>query len=177
MTFYHYTAAEYLRPIAKYGLTVGDVPTDLAKYKGRVGVWLTTSDQPNGHGLEGTRAVNKRRFRLTVEPPPNVPLVKWTEWAPGHVTPVTISNLRANNGRCEDTWHVVFGHIPASCIVAVHDLSTGCEVPDWGDYIPEHESLPGTPFWRREAWQRKTLGGVRRRDRALIEMGVRIEYA
>ena len=44
MVLYHFTAGEYLRGIAEYGLTVGDVPTDFNRLKSKVGVWFTTSE-------------------------------------------------------------------------------------------------------------------------------------
>jgi hypothetical protein len=78
MKLYHFTSDRHLRGIALHGLTVGDVPTDLAAFKGRCGVWLTSDTTTRGHGLEGS-AADKSRFRLTVEVPDNGLLVKWTD--------------------------------------------------------------------------------------------------
>jgi hypothetical protein len=78
---YHFTSARHLRGIALHGLTVGDVPTDIAAWKGCCGVWLTSDKTSRGQGLEGGQA-DKCRFRLTVEAPDNALLVKWTDWAP-----------------------------------------------------------------------------------------------
>jgi hypothetical protein len=52
MILYHFTAGPYLRAISKYGLTVGDVPTDLKRWKGRIGVWLTSPERAGGTGLK-----------------------------------------------------------------------------------------------------------------------------
>jgi len=58
--FFHFTHRSALYGIGRYGLTVGDVPTDLRKGRGLIGVWLTTSAQAAGHGLEGSLE-DKRR--------------------------------------------------------------------------------------------------------------------
>jgi hypothetical protein len=65
MRLYHFTSVRHLYGIALHGLTVGDVPTDIAKCKGTCGVWLTSDPSPGGNGLEGS-AADKSRFRLTV---------------------------------------------------------------------------------------------------------------
>ena len=65
MILYHFTSARHLRPISRYGLTVGDVPTDLDRWRGRIGVWLTSSTVPYGHGLGGGTA-EKGGYRLSV---------------------------------------------------------------------------------------------------------------
>lgn len=40
MRLHHFTSERHLRPIAKFGLTVGDVPTDLRRGAAR-GVWAS----------------------------------------------------------------------------------------------------------------------------------------
>ncbi|MEN0116735.1 MAG: hypothetical protein AAGD15_08425 [Agrobacterium cavarae] len=51
MLLYHFTSLYYLRGISQYGLTVGDVSTDIERFEGRVGVWLTCSPTPDGWRL------------------------------------------------------------------------------------------------------------------------------
>ena len=82
LTLYHFTGAEYLEAIGKYGLTVGDVATDFATMRGTVGVWFSTdADNPDGNGLEKS-AIDKKRIRLAVEIRQNHPrLVRWLDWS------------------------------------------------------------------------------------------------
>jgi hypothetical protein len=161
MKLYHFTAGNYLRGIAEHGLTVGDVPTDMARFAGKVGVWFTTSPTPIGHGLEGGR-LNKKRFRLHVDLPVETPaLFKWTDWETHHVTPETQRALRicrpGDDDYQADSWYVLFGHLKPKNIVSVVDTSTGTDVEDWPNVWPADDSLPGVPYWRREAWQKRTL--------------------
>ncbi len=37
MLLYHFTSLYHLRGISQYGLTVGDIPTDIDRFKGRIG--------------------------------------------------------------------------------------------------------------------------------------------
>jgi hypothetical protein len=94
MKLYHFTSLHHLRGIALYGLTVGDVPTDIAKSKGRCGVWLTLNSDPRGHGLDGSSS-DKSRIRLAVDAPENACLVRWVDWATRHVTRDTINALHS----------------------------------------------------------------------------------
>ena len=80
------------RGIARYGLTVGDVPTDLAAFQGRCGVWLTSDMTARGHGLERS-AHDKSQFRLTVAAPDNRLLVRWVDWAPAPANMRTADDL------------------------------------------------------------------------------------
>ncbi len=68
MILYHYTSPQHLLGIAKHGLTIGDVPTDLGHSKGRVGVWLTTSPESIGHGPARGPGLHVK-YRLTVDLP------------------------------------------------------------------------------------------------------------
>lgn len=99
MKLYHYTMKHRLAGIAKYGLTIGDVPTDLRHSKSEVGVWLTSSDKPTGHGL--SRKLSEAIcFRLTVELAQGARgLVRWSEWASDNVTFETIQNLKESAGK------------------------------------------------------------------------------
>jgi hypothetical protein len=130
MKLYHFTSSRHLYGIARYGLTVGDVPTDLLKAKGVCGVWLTSDPSSVGHGLEGS-AADKTGFRLTIQSPENANLVKWTDWATANVTPETRHALHATAAGFE-TWFVYFGVIDQSAISECVDMATGLGVADWG---------------------------------------------
>jgi len=56
MILYHYTSPQHLLGIAKHGLTIGGVPTDLGHSKGRVGVWPTTPLEEFVMGLPAAQA-------------------------------------------------------------------------------------------------------------------------
>jgi hypothetical protein len=148
-----------------HGLTVGDVPTDLASNQGRCGVWLTSNVHPNGHGLEGSEA-DKSKYRLTVNAPENALLVKWVDWSAKHVTPETISALhRAAATRAAatfDDWYVYFGVIDRSAIEECVDMQTGKAVENWQDRTPSPLDVPPVPVWRRLAWHRKLLKNIAR---------------
>tara|TARA_R110002124_G_scaffold144122_15_gene309054 strand:- start:923 stop:1429 length:507 start_codon:yes stop_codon:yes gene_type:complete len=163
MLLYHYTAGENLRGIAKEGLTVGDVPTDLIKSKGRIGVWFTTSKNADGHGLDGSK-VDKTRFRLAVEIPETPLLVRWSEWAKTNVTAFTRKRLDdaidGHSGSAD--WWVCFGWVRPDQIDNVFDMATGEELPDWHLAWPEINSRPGIPFRQRDAWQRRMLKEIKR---------------
>ena len=62
---YHFTSRDHLHGISRFGLTIGDVPTDIHRWEGRCGIWLTSDSSARGHGLEGS-SVDKSRYRLTV---------------------------------------------------------------------------------------------------------------
>ena len=66
---YHYSAGEYLHAIAKHGLTVGDVPTNIMAGLGRFGLYGFLGDHPGGNCLGGS-AIDKSRFRFAVEVTP-----------------------------------------------------------------------------------------------------------
>jgi hypothetical protein len=161
MILYHYTSAYHLHGIGRHGLTVGDVPTDLRRNRGRVGVWLTTYPTAAGHGLEGS-AADKGRYRLEVQVPDGSPsLVRWADWAPQHVTPETIRMLQAT-AREWSSWYVFFGVIPPASILACVDMTTGERVRDWPSLYPAEASLRPVPAWRRDAWHRQLIKKVAR---------------
>ncbi|TCU29020.1 hypothetical protein EV130_102200 [Rhizobium azibense] len=85
MQLYHFTSSAHLRGIHKYGLTVGDVVTDLHKPGGRIAVWLTSSPNAFGHGLSWS-AIDKTEFRLTVNLSNDDRLEKWLDWALDNVS-------------------------------------------------------------------------------------------
>ncbi|MER9104432.1 hypothetical protein NKH95_10820 [Mesorhizobium sp. M0848] len=158
MTFYHFTSAESLLGIGRHGLTVGDVPTDIAKMRGLVGVWLTSSPLSDNHGLG--KQYDKRRYRLTVELPVGLPtLHKWTEWSKQYVTPQTITGLQ-DTASAWDTWYIVLGVVPADGVIACIDVQSGETIHNWREI-----KLPGSekrivPPWRREAWQKRMFKQV-----------------
>jgi hypothetical protein len=126
MILFHYTSGNALRPIAKHGLglTVGDVPTDIKRGRGVIGVWLTTHETPLGHGLEGS-VKDKLRFRLSVDIEDSDPaLHRWTEWATANVTPETLEILHGVASGFE-SWFVYFGWIKQERIAEVTDTATG----------------------------------------------------
>src|SRR3954447_12058601 len=76
--------------------------------------------------LEGSH-VDKTRYRLSVDIPADAPLLHpWLEWAARNVTPDTIAALATSAakhpGAGPQTWFVYLGVIPASAIVACHDM-------------------------------------------------------
>jgi|GEM_PF-2056870 len=161
MLLYHFTSLYHLRGISQYGLTVGDVPTDIERFKGRIGVWLTSSPTPDGHGLEGS-FTNKKQFRLLVDVPEGKALRKWSSWARGKVTQRTLEALRNADGFEEEEFYVYFGWIRTERILDVVDVASGMSVPKWGTLIPETACLPGVPFSERGRWQKRMLKGVRK---------------
>ena len=166
MILYHYTSGRHLRAIARHGLTVGDVPTDIRREAGRVGVWLTNAVTAGGHGLERS-AADKTAYRLSVEVPDGSPLLhKWTEWASAHATEETINALHSTAARYEgegpETWYVYFGVLPATSIKVCFDTKAGVEIENWSEISPPELDIPGVPAWRRETWHRQLLKKVRR---------------
>jgi hypothetical protein len=155
MKLYHFTSLNHLRGIALYGLTVGDVPTDLAKWEGRCGVWLTSNSDPRGHGLEGSSG-DKSRIRLTVDVPDNACLVRWVDWAAKHVARDTRNTLHNTTPNFE-SWYVYFGVINPGAIVECVDLQTGEALKDWRDRPPSPLDATPVPPWRRSAWHKKLL--------------------
>jgi hypothetical protein len=159
MILYHFTSSRNLHGIARYGLTVGDVPSDIERHRGRVGVWLTSAETAGGHGLEGS-AHNKKEYRLTVEVPDDAPqLVKWSDWLHGNVTDHSVERLHTT-APGHESWYIFFGVIPPDSVRSCTATATGAELLDWGEAKPW--SAPGTPAWRRDAWQRQLLKRVKR---------------
>lgn len=166
MNFYHFTSAVHLRGIARYGLTVGDVPTDIRRFLGRVGIWLTTSPAAGGHGLEGS-AFSKTEYRLTVEiPEASNNLHRWLEWAKTNVTAETIELLHRaaakHAGEGPESWYVYFGVLPPDSIICCVRTATGEEIHQWGELSPPALDTKAVPPWRRDAWHRQLLKKIRR---------------
>lgn len=159
MKLYHFTSLNHLSAICRYGLTVGDVPTDLYLNKGRCGVWLTSSEQAQGHGLDGI--YDKTRFRLTVELPEDARLVRWIEWAPRNATKETICALHATAHNFE-TWFVFFGAIEPSAIEECFDTRAGAIIPNWRDRKPGPMDAEAIPPEGRARWHKKLLKQVAR---------------
>lgn len=160
MRLYHFTSAQHLHGIFKHGLTVGDVVTDLESFEGKIGVWLTSSPTPEGHGLSGS-SVDKTAFRLTVDVPDVVPLWKWTEWAAFNLSAETIELLNTPDAHKFDEYYVYFGWLRRETIVEVVSMRTGLPVQEWGRLLSEAESAPAVPFRKRYDWQRRTMRNVR----------------
>ena len=160
---HHFTSWHHLYCIGRFGLTVGDVPTDLGRYEGRCGVWLTSEGTARGHGLEGS-TVDTSRYRLTVYIPEEDPaLVKWTEWAAKNATPATVHALHAT-GAGFDTWYVYFGVFDPAAIEECVDMQTGLVVESWRD-TPEGLAKPVPPE-RRHVWHTKLMKKMRRQTAA-----------
>lgn len=164
MILYHFTSARHLRAISRCGLTVGDVPTDIRRGRGRVGVWLTSATTAGGHGLESS-AVDKTRYRLTVDVSEASPmLVRWVDWAPGNVTPDTIEALHGaaavHAGDGPDSWYIFFGVIQPAAIASCVDTLSGAEIEGWADVSPPGLDIKAVPAWRRDAWHRQLLKRV-----------------
>lgn len=124
LILYHFTSAAHLRGIHQYGLTVGDVVTDIADFKGKVGVWLTTSPTPEGQGLGGT-IVDKSEIRLTVDAPENNLLQRWNNWARENLSQETRVALDAGDIERTDYFFVYFGWLPTDRILDVTSTITG----------------------------------------------------
>lgn len=161
MQLFHYTGAEMLRGIGKCGITVGDVPTNLSTMSGKIGVWLTTAENADGHGLEES-AVDKKRIRLAVDIPPSPQLARWADWAPSNVTADTRSALERAGGEAAETWWVYFGWVKPEWIISAYDIHADAYLLDWPTAFPEEMSRPGVPYWRRDAWQKRMLKDVQK---------------
>ncbi len=133
MRLYHFTSERHLPGIARHGLTVGDVPTDIRGGKGKVGVWFTTADTASGHGLLGSTA-DKTRFRLQcdVTSDSQGPFA-WLDWSDSNATAETRAALsRAAGGVArDDTWFVYFGVVPPEGIVECFDQLHGRPIEEW----------------------------------------------
>lgn len=156
---YHFTAEDYLPAICKYGLTVGDVPTDTEK--GKVGVWLTASEDPRETGLERSRR-NKKRYRLTVDLYDKTHLCKWSDWFPKNVKPEIAEGLHETAGDWQN-WFVYFGVIGPEGIVDCVDMNTGKSV-DWRKITPNEVATAISPS-RRKAWQKQLHKQVKRSEK------------
>jgi hypothetical protein len=160
MKLYHFTSQRHLYGIGRFGLTVGDVPTDIRLNKGRCGVWLTSDSNARGHGLEGSGA-DKSEIRLTVSVPENAALVRWIDWAPKNVTPQTIRLLH-EIGSAFETWWVYFGVIDRAAIEACVNMRTGKIIEGWSETPQAGWDVEPVPPWRRTAWHKKLLKSVAR---------------
>lgn len=162
MYLFHYTSAAHLRGIHKHGLTVGDVVTNLEKYEGQIAVWLTSSGDPNGHGLANS-LVDKTEFRLTVEVEDDDDrLWKWSEWASQHLDETTQSRIQMADGYSSSSWYLFFGWVPRAKIIEVVSTKTGRRIDNWAEYYPEVISARPVSYEGRFAWQRRTLRDVKR---------------
>lgn len=156
MILYHFTSYRHLRAIAQFGLTVGDVPTDIVRNKGHCGVWLTTSAAFEGHGLTGSKH-DKRQYRLTVDVPETGELVKWTDWAKRNATPTTIAALHGTAPGFE-TWYVFFGVLPRPTILqCCHMFAAETAVADWDKREPTPFDVEPVAPDHRARWHKRLL--------------------
>jgi hypothetical protein len=56
MELYYFTSWHHLHGIGGFGLTIGDVPTDILRWKGCRGVWLTSDGTARGSSISSQRA-------------------------------------------------------------------------------------------------------------------------
>jgi hypothetical protein len=166
MKLYHFTSWHHLHCISRHGLTVGDVPTDIRRIEGRVGVWLTSDETARGHGLTGA-TVDKGRYRLTVTIPEDIPaLVKWIEWGAKNATSETVAGLHAT-ASAYATWYVYFGVIPPSAIEECVDMQNRAVVKEWRD-TPDTGIVRCVPPCRRQAWHKRLMKRFRKRGNAAV---------
>lgn len=133
--------------------------TDIDAFRGKVGVWLTTSETPEGHGLEGS-SVDKSEFRLTVDVPENELLRRWSKWARENLSLRTRLLLDTGDVDRSEDFFVYFGWLPAERILEVTSTRTGKKETDWRRERPESHLVPGVPFARRYEWQKRMLRNV-----------------
>lgn len=131
MKLYHFTSLAHLNGIHRHGLTVGDAPACLERQTGRIDVWLTTSSEPDGHGLEGA-SVDKKAVRLTVEVPIGPPLWQWDDWADTRITAFTRQRLEDAGGGAARSWYIFFGWIKPEAITEAVLMRSGEQIAAWG---------------------------------------------
>ena len=158
MRLFHYTSRQHLRGIAVHGLTVGDVPTDFARNRGVVGIWLTTQPSPGSLGLGGSRT-NKKAIRLAVDLEDRPPLYRWSTWASEHVTAATRESLHST-APTSDTWFIFLGILKPERIVECVDTGTGQAVEAWRDLPPTPSDAPGVAPFGRAKWHKHLLAQV-----------------
>lgn len=164
MLLYHYTSPAHLRGIDRHGLTIGDVVTDFGNFEGLVGVWLTSSQSPTGHGLGGS-PLDKTKIRLTVDVSEDGKLVRWADWAPMHISLDTARRLIAAGGQSADSWYIYFGHIPRNRILSAESVEDGKPILDLAGHWPEEKSVRAVPFEARYVWHNRLLRDVKRASR------------
>jgi hypothetical protein len=133
MILYHFTCVEYLDSIFEFGLLPkGEVVTDSWRNISQTALWLTTDNDPTGHGLcderiftDEDRAAfqqvhgrpaaanamfpNKRAVRIAVDiPARDENLVRWMRWAQRSVRPDLRQDLIDTGGgmRKARTWYL-----------------------------------------------------------------------
>ena len=164
MRLHHFTSLNALAPIGKFGLTIGDVPTDIKRRKGVVGVWLTTASEPVALGLAGS-AVDKSRVRLALDLPDDAyPLHSWDSWKRKNVDPDTVRRLEQVAGRTADpsTWYIYLGWLQEKLIVEAVDMATGTAIADWRGGLQGVKPVDGVAYRDKAAWHRDMLRRVRK---------------
>ena len=156
MILHHFTCAEHLDSILESGLSKGDVPTSMTG--GLNGVWFTTYETPEGHGLgeerllsreerqkiermtgtkcpDGVRYANKKAVRITtVIPSSDKRLVSWSKWSRKRCEPGFRAALNGS-GHAHKSWFIYFGLVAVSRFTAIQVQGRSL---DLGPFEPEY---------------------------------------
>ncbi|TAY99676.1 hypothetical protein [Rhizobium leguminosarum] len=152
----------HLRGIHQHGLTVGDVVTNFERFEGRIAVWLTSSTNPDGHGLGNSR-VEETEFRLTVDVDENDERFWWyCNWARENLDVATQLRIHMAAGWASSSWFLWFGRVPPENILEVVSTKTGSAVENWGNYYPEVLSVRPVSYEGRHGWHQRTIRDVKR---------------
>lgn len=145
MILYHFTSRHHLPMIRLTGelscteSNIGSpsrIQPPFGEHVGPDVVWLTSSPEPEGHGLEGAKAVSgygtagddvdKSEIRITVEIPDS-DAEHWPEFAVAHgIHPEWRRALE--KGHRAESWYVCRRPIPRSEWRAVENLRTGLDL-------------------------------------------------
>lgn len=174
MQLFHFTSGDRLFAISRQGITVGAIPVTTLLDRGKIGVWLTTSQQVEGQCFD--TLLGDKRFRVSVDiPDHSASLHRWEQWSQGHVTTEVRQDLVWATSDLGPSgapdWYVYFGHVRPEWILGVFDKQAGDYIPEWSAFWPESERHPGVPYWRREAWHKKYCKAI---DRAFLKKAIEI---
>ena len=146
MILYHFTSQANLRSIARSGVQPGRVR--ISEDSAIEAIWLTTREDPDGHGLEqggplmtsderlvaknwsgtlpppGTRFPKSSEIRITVELSPQDPrLEPWLPWARRNLAPDLLALLHPAGSlglSKAKSWRLYLGDIPGAAIRDIH---------------------------------------------------------
>ena len=144
MILNHFTCTEHLPSILADGLNRGDVPT--SRSTGENGVWFTTNETPQGHGLrDGVERQatpkelaamglpadapvfwpNKHAVKIKVMiPSRDRLLVPWWKWGRKHCEPAFFDTLN-KIGPEYKTWFIYFGTVSPDQFLSVENKVGG----------------------------------------------------